>query len=157
MQDVVVNLKFEQNLDGNDLIAASSVIGENVAKGSTSNKVPERVTHSHDQWCGSIDPTFLEASPDDTRREVSNIHIREQRPAREELSAPVPSSISTDSLMPFRLRYKQKLYVLKWLRGRREEELERRNTTSGSATRALSGSEDLDTATFFASLDPTLS
>ncbi|CAH7676141.1 hypothetical protein PPACK8108_LOCUS11243 [Phakopsora pachyrhizi] len=127
---LVVNLKFEQNLDGNALIAASSVFSEIVAKGPTSNKVPENVTDSHDQWCRN--PTFLEALLDDTRREVSNLHIQEQRPAREELYAPIQAEV---------IRSK----------------LERRNTTSGSATLALSGSEDLDPATFFASLDPTLS
>ncbi|KAI8448064.1 hypothetical protein BY996DRAFT_6468561 [Phakopsora pachyrhizi] len=131
---LVVNLKFEQNLDGNALIAASSVFSEIVAKGPTSNKVPENVTDMDITDTG-IDPTFLEALLDDTRREVSNLHIQEQRPAREELYAPVPSSITE---------------VIR-------SKLERRNTTSGSATLALSGSEDLDPATFFASLDPTLS
>ncbi|KAI8451151.1 hypothetical protein BY996DRAFT_8538970 [Phakopsora pachyrhizi] len=118
---LVVNLKFEQNLDGDALIAASSVFSEIVAKGPTSNKVPENVTDMDITDTG-IDPTFLEALPDDTRREVSNLHIQEQRPAREELYAPIQAEV---------IRSK----------------LERRNTTSGN----------LDPATFFASLDPTLS
>ena len=45
-----------------------------------------------------IDLTFLEDLPDDMREEVLNQHFREQRPVREELSVPVPSSISTDFL-----------------------------------------------------------
>ncbi|PLW29099.1 hypothetical protein PCASD_19760 [Puccinia coronata f. sp. avenae] len=45
-----------------------------------------------------IDPTFLEALPDEMREEVLNQHFREQRPVREELSVPVLSSISTDFL-----------------------------------------------------------
>ncbi|CAH7671719.1 expressed protein [Phakopsora pachyrhizi] len=45
-----------------------------------------------------IDPTLLEALPEDMREEVLNQHFREQQPVREELSVPVPSSISTDFL-----------------------------------------------------------
>ncbi|CAH7687678.1 hypothetical protein PPACK8108_LOCUS22497 [Phakopsora pachyrhizi] len=45
-----------------------------------------------------IDPTLLEALPEDMREEVLNQHFWEQQPVREELSVPVPSSISTDFL-----------------------------------------------------------
>ncbi|CAH7665807.1 hypothetical protein PPACK8108_LOCUS94, partial [Phakopsora pachyrhizi] len=86
-------------------------------------------------------------------------HFRGQRPAREELSVPVPSSISTDLLdaLPPEIQAEViRSEVAAEERRRREEDLERRNTTSGSANRALSASADLDPATFLASLDPTL-
>ncbi|KAI8460869.1 hypothetical protein BY996DRAFT_6429551 [Phakopsora pachyrhizi] len=159
-----VNPSLQQNSTDDAPIAASSSNVEIVAEGTSSNAAPERVTimisgAEVDITDTGIDPTFLEALPDDMREEVLNQHFREQRPAREELSVPVPSSISTDFLdaLPPEIRAEViRSEVAAEERRRREEDLERRNTTSGSATRALSASADLDPATFLASLDPTL-
>ncbi|MBW0460652.1 hypothetical protein O181_000367 [Austropuccinia psidii MF-1] len=105
-----------------------------------------------------IDPTFLEALPDDMREEVLNQHFREQRPIREELSVPVPSSISTDFLdaLPPEIRAEVlRSEAADQERRRREEDLTRRATTATN-TRSAAESSEVDPAAFLASLDPSL-
>lgn len=105
-----------------------------------------------------IDPTFLEALPDEMREEVLNQHFREQRPVREELSVPVPSSISTDFLdaLPPEIRAEViRSEVADQQRRRREEDHARRNVAS-SNNRGAADPGEVDPATFLASLDPSL-
>jgi len=103
-----------------------------------------------------IDPTFLEGLPDDMREEVLNQHFREQRPVREELSVPVPSSISTDFLdaLPPEIRAEViRSEVADQQRRRREDQA--RNTATAGGNRAPADPE-IDPATFLAGLDPSL-
>ncbi|KAH9820843.1 hypothetical protein DFH28DRAFT_1121207 [Melampsora americana] len=105
-----------------------------------------------------VDPTFLEALPDDMREEVLNQHFREQRPAREELSVPVPSSISPEFLdaLPPEIRAEViRSEVADQERRRREEQRDRRALATGSTRTAVEPAE-VDPATFLASLDPSL-
>ncbi|KAI9601992.1 hypothetical protein KEM48_001282 [Puccinia striiformis f. sp. tritici PST-130] len=103
-----------------------------------------------------IDPTFLEALPDDMREEVLNQHFREQRPVREELSVPVPSSISTDFLdaLPPEIRAEVIRSEVADQQRRRREDLAR-NTTAAGSNQAPADTE-IDPATFLAGLDPSL-
>ncbi|KAA1107112.1 hypothetical protein PGT21_002719 [Puccinia graminis f. sp. tritici] len=103
-----------------------------------------------------IDPTFLEALPDDMREEVLNQHFREQRPVREELSVPVPSSISTDFLdaLPPEIRAEVIRSEVADQQRRRREDLAR-NTTAAGSNQAPADTE-IDPATFLAGLDPGL-
>ncbi|KAI8451156.1 hypothetical protein BY996DRAFT_6416650 [Phakopsora pachyrhizi] len=113
-----VNSNLEQYSTDDAPIAASNSNVKIVAESTSSNAAPKRLKimisgAEVDITDTGIDPAFLEALPDNMREDVLNQHFQKQQPAREELSAPVPSSISTNSLMPFRLRFEQRLYALK--------------------------------------------
>ncbi|KAH9839447.1 uncharacterized protein C8Q71DRAFT_905985 [Rhodofomes roseus] len=92
-----------------------------------------------------IDPTFLEALPDDMREEVLNQHVRDQRAARVE--RPADSQISAEFLdaLPPELRAE----ILQ------QENIERARQRVESAGQRGSVA-DVDPATFIASLDPQL-
>ncbi|KAI8450237.1 hypothetical protein BY996DRAFT_6417579 [Phakopsora pachyrhizi] len=116
-------------------IAASNSKVKIVVEGTFCNAAPERVTimisgPEVDITNTGIDPTLLEALPEDMREEVLNQHFRERQPVREELSVPVPSSISTDLLdaLPPEIQAEViRSEVAAEERRRREEDLERRN------------------------------
>lgn len=104
-----------------------------------------------------IDPTFLEALPDDMREEVLNQHFREFRPAAPPQA--VPSSINSEFLdaLPPHLRAE----VLR----QEAAEQRREQDTARAAARASGGAYveeeavgpvEIDPASFFASLDPQL-
>lgn len=92
-----------------------------------------------------IDPTFLEALPDDMREEVLNQHVRDQRAAR--IERPADSQISPEFLdaLPPELRAE----ILQ------QESIERARQRVETASQP-GGVADLDPATFIASLDPQL-
>lgn len=92
-----------------------------------------------------IDPTFLEALPDDMREEVLNQHVRDQRAARVE--RPADSQISPEFLdaLPPEIRAE----ILQ------QESIERARQRVENASQP-GGVADLDPATFIASLDPQL-
>ena len=92
-----------------------------------------------------IDPTFLEALPDDMREEVLNQHVRDQRAARVE--RPADSQISPEFLdaLPPEIRAE----ILQ------QESIERARQQVENASQP-GGVADLDPATFIASLDPQL-
>ncbi|CAH7682947.1 hypothetical protein PPACK8108_LOCUS16132 [Phakopsora pachyrhizi] len=106
-----------------------------VVDGTFCNAAPERVTimisgPEVDITNTGIDPTLLEALPEDMREEVLNQHFRERQPVREELSVPVPSSISTDLLdaLPPEIQAEDiRSEVAAEEQRRREEDIERRN------------------------------
>lgn len=95
-----------------------------------------------------IDPTFLEALPDDMREEVLSQHIRDQRTSQ--VQRPADSQISSEFLdaLPPDLRAE----II------HQEALERARihgeTTRGAG--ATRGPTEIDPASFIASLDPTL-
>ena len=94
-----------------------------------------------------IDPTFLEALPDDMREEVLNQHVRDQRAARVE--RPVDSQISTEFLDALPPELRAELI--------QQEAMDRsRQRAEESATTQHGQGLEMDPASFFASLDPTL-
>ncbi|KAH8119411.1 hypothetical protein DFH11DRAFT_1782299 [Phellopilus nigrolimitatus] len=158
-------------LDATDFVGDSSVqpMGSQTADQSSAEAAatsssdqglpapPERVTvmihgNTVDITDTGIDPTFLEALPDDMREEVLNQHSREQRSSR--IEQPAESQISPEFLdaLPPEIRAE----IL------REERLERsrRERQEGGAQaedpNAVPGPTDIDTADFIASLDPQL-
>ncbi|EJD02952.1 uncharacterized protein FOMMEDRAFT_107991 [Fomitiporia mediterranea MF3/22] len=117
---------------------------------------PERVTitingNEVDITDTGIDPTFLEALPDDMREEVLNQHLREQRPTQ--VAPPVESQISADFLdaLPPEIRA-EILREERLERSRREREQNGEEQTAVPA----GGPTDMGAADFIASLDPQL-
>ncbi|KAF5386145.1 hypothetical protein D9615_002574 [Tricholomella constricta] len=86
-----------------------------------------------------IDPTFLEALPDDMREEVLNQHVRDQRAARVE--RPADSQISSEFLDALPPEIRAEII--------QQEALQRARAPTGVAA-------EIDNASFLASLDPTL-
>lgn len=122
---------------------------------ASTSAAPERMTvliHGNpvDITDTGIDPTFLEALPDDMREEVLNQHIRDQRAARVE--RPADSHISPEFLdaLPPELRAE----IIQ------QENIERVRRNAEQATAAQPNvppvPSDMDAADFIASLDPQL-
>ncbi|KAL0569802.1 E3 ubiquitin-protein ligase tom1 [Marasmius crinis-equi] len=96
-----------------------------------------------------IDPTFLEALPDDMREEVLNQHIRDQRASRVE--RPSDSQISVEFLDALPPEIRAEII--------QQEAMERARRSTEEAQVAASAARiptDIDPASFIASLDPTL-
>ncbi|KAK7053298.1 E3 ubiquitin-protein ligase tom1 [Paramarasmius palmivorus] len=96
-----------------------------------------------------IDPTFLEALPDDMREEVLNQHMRDQRAARVE--RPPDSQISPEFLDALPPEIRAEII--------QQEAMERARRSAEEAQAAASAARvpaDIDPASFIASLDPTL-
>ncbi|KAK1218494.1 E3 ubiquitin-protein ligase tom1 [Marasmius sp. AFHP31] len=96
-----------------------------------------------------IDPTFLEALPDDMREEVLNQHIRDQRASRVE--RPADSQISVEFLDALPPEIRAEII--------QQEAMERARRSTEEAQAAASVARipaDIDPASFIASLDPTL-
>jgi E3 ubiquitin-protein ligase HUWE1 len=93
-----------------------------------------------------IDPTFLEALPDDMREEVLNQHVRDQRAARVE--RPPDSQISAEFLdaLPPELR-------AEIIQQERQEQARRDRDARAQPTGVPA---EIDAASFIASLDPQL-
>ena len=99
-----------------------------------------------------IDPTFLEALPDEMREEVVNQHIRDQQAAR--MERPADSEISAEFLdaLPPEIR-------AEILQQERIEQAQRRaeeRATAPSVDAAAPAPVDMDPASIIASLDPQL-
>jgi E3 ubiquitin-protein ligase HUWE1 len=94
-----------------------------------------------------IDPTFLEALPDDMREEVLNQHVRDQRAATVE--RPADSQISAEFLDALPPEIRAEII--------QQEAMERaRLRADESATTQPAHATEIDPASFIASLDPTL-
>ena len=117
-----------------------------------STNAPERVTvmihgSAVDITDTGIDPTFLEALPDDMREEVLNQHVRDQQAARVE--RPPDSQISSEFLDALPPEIRAEII--------QQEALERsRRRPEESAARVPAAGADIDPASFIASLDPSL-
>ena len=126
---------------------------------------PERITvmiHGSpvDITDTGIDPTFLEALPDDMREEVVNQHIRDQQAAR--MERPPDSQISAEFLdaLPPEIRA-EILHQERIEQARRRAEERATAATAGAGagaagTGAVAAPVDMDPASFIASLDPQL-
>ncbi|KAI0766838.1 hypothetical protein BD413DRAFT_614840 [Trametes elegans] len=95
-----------------------------------------------------IDPTFLEALPDDMREEVLNQHVRDQRAAQVE--RPADSQISAEFLDALPPDIRAEII--------QQEAVERaqRTRVEQAAAQPPGAGVDIDPATFIASLDPQL-
>lgn len=102
-----------------------------------------------------IDPTFLEALPDDMREEVLNQHFRESR-----TSAPapaVPSQINSEFLDALPPDLRAEVLRQEAAEQRREQAVARAAARdAGADVEAEAGPADIDPADFLASLDPQL-
>ncbi|KAI6157744.1 hypothetical protein BKA82DRAFT_130841 [Pisolithus tinctorius] len=115
------------------------------------SQAPERVTitiHGSevDITDMGIDPTFLEALPDDIREEVINQHVRDQRSARVE--RPADSQISPEFLDALPPEIRAELIQQERMEQVREAQVEAPSNTGVPA--------EIDPASFIASLDPQL-
>jgi E3 ubiquitin-protein ligase HUWE1 len=132
----------------------SAVEGSSLPEGSSSTVPPEqpqRVTvmiHGNevDITDTGIDPTFLEALPDDMREEVLSQHIRDQRAARVE--RPADSQISAEFLDALPPEIRAEII--------QQEALERARQRAEPPATGAGGPSDIDAASFIASLDPGL-
>ncbi|KAF9566753.1 hypothetical protein CPC08DRAFT_814629 [Agrocybe pediades] len=94
-----------------------------------------------------IDPTFLEALPDDMREEVLNQHVRDQQASRVE--RPPDSQISSEFLDALPPEIRAEII--------QQEAMERaRRRTEEAARVPVTEPAEIDPASFIASLDPSL-
>lgn len=102
-----------------------------------------------------IDPTFLEALPDDMREEVLNQHFRESRTAA---PAPaVPSQINSEFLDALPPDLRAEVLRQEAAEQRREQAVARAAARGGGGeAEAAAGPADIEPADFLASLDPQL-
>ncbi|KAF8973258.1 hypothetical protein BDZ97DRAFT_1912814 [Flammula alnicola] len=113
---------------------------------------PERITvmihgSAVDITDTGIDPTFLDALPDDMREEVLNQHVRDQQASRVE--RPPDSQISSEFLDALPPEIRAEII--------QQEAMERARLRSEEAARAPPReASEIDPASFIASLDPTL-
>ncbi|PFH51493.1 hypothetical protein AMATHDRAFT_58882 [Amanita thiersii Skay4041] len=127
---------------------------QNASDGGASTSQPttsERVTvmihgSAVDITDTGIDPTFLEALPDDMREEVLNQHVRDQRAAR--IERPPDSQISVEFLdaLPPEIRAE----ILQ------QEAIERARLRTVDSARTAGVPAEIDAASFIASLEPPL-
>ncbi|KAF9049777.1 hypothetical protein BJ165DRAFT_1608842 [Panaeolus papilionaceus] len=112
-----------------------------LASGEAVSSTPVDITDT------GIDPTFLEALPDDMREEVLNQHVRDQQAAR--MEQPPDSQISPEFLdaLPPEIRAE--------IIQQEAAERARRRQDDSSRAPAVQAAE-IDAASFIASLDPTL-
>ncbi|KAF9531661.1 hypothetical protein CPB83DRAFT_79933 [Crepidotus variabilis] len=131
--------------------ASSSAETSEPTPGASSEPV-ERVTviihgSAVDITDTGIDPTFLEALPDDMREEVINQHVRDQQASRVE--RPPDSQISTEFLDALPPDIRAEII--------QQEAMERaRRRTEESNRGPPREAAEIDPASFIASLDPTL-
>ena len=117
---------------------------------------PERITvmiHGSpvDITDTGIDPTFLEALPDDMREEVVNQHIRDQQAAR--MERPADSQISAEFLDALPPEIRAEILHQERIEQSRRRAEERAAASSADAAPAP---VEMDPASFIASLDPQL-
>ncbi|KAG6874485.1 hypothetical protein C0995_010395 [Termitomyces sp. Mi166 len=149
MEDTITNGSTDADMvDIADVgTSASADAGPSVqpAESSSAPAVAERITvliHGNpvDITDTGIDPTFLEALPDDMREEVLNQHVRDQRAARVE--RPADSQISSEFLdaLPPEIR----------------AEIIQQEAAHRAHVPTTGGPAEIDNASFLASLDPIL-
>jgi len=130
---------------------------DTVSAEPSSSNAPERVSvlingSPVDITDTGIDPTFLEALPDDMREEVLNQHVRDQRAARVE--RPPDSQISSEFLDALPPEIRAEILHQERVEFLRRNTEERAADSQPSATAAAA--VDIDPASFIASLDPQL-
>ncbi|KAJ4483401.1 hypothetical protein J3R30DRAFT_3834848 [Lentinula aciculospora] len=152
MVDAVTELRPDETVESNDNEASES--SNNGPSGSGPASTTTRVTvmiHGNevDITNTGIDPTFLEALPDEMREEVLNQHVRDQRAARVE--RPADSQISVEFLDALPPEIRAEII--------QQEAMERARHSADEAqatARIPRVPAEIDSASFIASLDPTL-
>jgi E3 ubiquitin-protein ligase HUWE1 len=129
----------------------TAAAGEVPAESSSGASPPERVTvmihgSAVDITDTGIDPTFLEALPDDMREEVLNQHVRDQQAAR--IERPPDSQISSEFLDALPPEIRAEII--------QQEAMERRRRNDDATRGPPREAAEIDPASFIASLDPTL-
>ena len=138
-----------------DALNEEPSVGTSTTPPDASASTPVRVTvmiHGNpvDITDTGIDPTFLEALPDDMREEVINQHVRDQRAARVE--RPADSQISAEFLEALPADIRAEI-----LQQERLEQARRRTEDAvDQAVPVPVAPAELDNADFLASLDPQL-
>jgi E3 ubiquitin-protein ligase HUWE1 len=131
----------EEPAAGTDTVAESEVAGP-----STAQRVTVMIHGSAvDITDTGIDPTFLEALPDDMREDVLNQHVRDQRASR--IERPPDSQISAEFLDALPPEIRAEII--------QQEAIERARRRAEAAPPTGAPAE-LDPASFIATLDPTL-
>ena len=135
------------------LLASSSQQGQPQSSSGAATNPEARITvmihgSSVDITDTGIDPTFLEALPDDMREEVLNQHVRDRQAARVE--RPPDSLISSEFLEALPPDIRAEII--------QQEAMERaRRRTEETAPRPpVREAAEIDAASFIASLDPSL-
>ncbi|KAG9103766.1 hypothetical protein FRC06_008224 [Ceratobasidium sp. 370] len=119
-------------------------------------QAPRVIVHIHgnevDITDTGIDPTFLEALPDDMREEVVNQHVREQRTAAAIQPRLEETQISADFLDALPPDIRAEILMQE---SAEQARLERARARAAEPA-APAGPSDIDPASFLASLDPQL-
>ncbi|KAG9100760.1 hypothetical protein FS749_013057 [Ceratobasidium sp. UAMH 11750] len=119
-------------------------------------QAPRVIVHIHgnevDITDTGIDPTFLEALPDDMREEVLNQHVREQRTAAAIQPRLEETQISADFLDALPPDIRAEILMQE---SAEQARLERARARAAEPA-APAGPSDIDPASFLASLDPQL-
>ncbi|KAI6021384.1 hypothetical protein BKA83DRAFT_4464115 [Pisolithus microcarpus] len=127
--------------------AATETLGPTAGPSQASERVTIAIHGSEvDITDMGIDPTFLEALPDDIREEVINQHVRDQRSARVE--RPADSQISPEFLEALPPEIRAELI--------QQERMEQVRQTQVTAPNNAGIPAEIDPASFIASLDPQL-
>jgi len=142
--------------DDDDAVAPDTTTSQEGSGEAGPASRPERITvmiHGSpvDITDTGIDPTFLEALPDDMREEVVNQHIRDQQAAR--MERPADSQISAEFLDALPPEIRAEILHQERIEQARRRAEERAATSSAGAAPAP---VDMDPASFIASLDPQL-
>lgn len=127
--------------------AATETLGPTAGPSQASERVTIAIHGSEvDITDMGIDPTFLEALPDDIREEVINQHVRDQRSARVE--RPADSQISPEFLEALPPEIRAEII--------QQERMEQVRQTQVTAPNNAGIPAEIDPASFIASLDPQL-
>ncbi|KAI9706371.1 MAG: hypothetical protein M1836_003376 [Candelina mexicana] len=102
-----------------------------------------------------IDPTFFEGLPDDLREEVIMNQLSEQR-SQAAAAGQEPTDISREFLEALPANIRDELLQQEAETRRRREQAEARNRAAANGGPAVARAEEMDPASFLASLDPTL-
>ncbi len=139
--------------DGHDDQQRNEDQNDVAAQASTSQAAPaERITvlihgSAVDITDTGIDPTFLEALPDDMREEVLNQHVRDQQAAR--IERPPDSQISAEFLDALPPEIRAEILQQEAFERARRREADTRTEPPGVPA-------EIDAASFIASLEPHL-
>ncbi|KNZ52222.1 hypothetical protein VP01_3645g4 [Puccinia sorghi] len=103
-----------------------------------------------------IDPTFLEALPDDMQEEVLNQQFREQQLVQEELFVLVFSSISTNFLDALPPEIQAEVICSEVVNQQHRCHKDQARKTAMAGSNCTAADPEIDPATFLAGLDPSV-
>ncbi|KAI9820754.1 MAG: hypothetical protein M1827_005124 [Pycnora praestabilis] len=156
--EVPEELSEDQAMEGVETIQPEAPAAEHTASGPSESATRVRTTirgRELDITGMAIDPEYLDALPEELREEVLMHQLAEQR-SQAAAAGEEPTDISREFLeaLPTEIREELLQQEAQDRRRREREEARRRAATSGGPPPARA--EDMDPASFLASLDPTL-